>query len=136
MQKFANIFHYNGFRCKNFPLSRREGIRTLGAVTPTSLAGRHNKPLCHPSRSPLAINFGEQLAERVGLEPTRAFTPTVFKTATHRPTWFTSPCCGQGGIRTPEAERQEGYNLPVLTTYLPTQISGIKKVLTLLLGLS
>lgn len=31
-------------------------------------------------------------AEEVGLEPTRDFSLTVFKTAAHRPTWLILPC--------------------------------------------
>ncbi len=62
-------------------------------ITRSPLAGECSKPL-----SDLFSIF----AEEVRLELTRVLPPTVFKTATHRPTWLTLPlfCC-IGGIRTP-----------------------------------
>ena len=40
--------------------------------------------------------------------------------------WTNSALCGQGGIRTPEAVRQQIYSLPVLTAYLPTQFAMVR----------
>ena len=39
----------------------------------------------------LAVIRGGKVAEEVRLELTRVLPPTVFKTATHRPTWLTLP---------------------------------------------
>ena len=39
----------------------------------------------------------------------------------YSPVPLPSQLCGQGGIRTPEAVRQQIYSLPVLTAYLPTR---------------
>ena len=58
------------------------GIRTLGSVNYTRLAGEHHRPLGHFSKTsksrylPLSI-----MAEEVGFEPTEPLDSAVFKTA-------------------------------------------------------
>ena len=50
---------------------------------------------------PITIKVYSLIAEEVRLELTRVLPPTVFKTATHRPTWFTLPfiICREQGTR-------------------------------------
>ena len=79
------------------------GIRTLGGLPHTRLAGEHHRPLGHLSRLICCRTFGshDALAEEVGFEPTVPLDTAVFKTAAfdHSAT----PPCSFGSAVLPSA---------------------------------
>jgi len=63
------------------------------------------------------------MAEEVRLELTRVLPPTVFKTATHRPTWFILPYFEEGReIESRTVARTPGVQTQFATLTVPSII--------------